>query len=643
MLSDGHLNPKPLLLQGLFLCLISFTYCWISLPGLTGGFTLDDWPNLEKLAEVKDINGILQFTLSGISSQLGRPVSLLTFALQADHWPQNPYPFKVVGLIIHIINAWLVYLCCLLIAKIRAWPDRSGLLFAGIVFSLWLFHPLNISTVFYVVQRMTLLAALFSLIGVAAFLCGFRLSIDGQTKKGFIIATLGISITYVLGILSKENAILTGLGIAVLYWLLLRPHHKYPLWDKWIIIFGVMPSVIILTYLCFHLDQHTRGDFTPYQRLLTESVILLDYVDKILLPTPHKLNIFNDGFPVYKALFASIVTLKAVSLWLVMVVLALSFSKKVPFFAFAVFWFLSGHLLESSIFGLELYFEHRNYLLSLGPIIGIVGTVIELGNKADSYSKKLQKITNYSSKALISVMSIGYVMVYGAEVASWKNPGTLAISALSERPNSMRAHQEASSFFANVGDFETSTHILEAIEKRWPSTGNYAQYLMLKCYENTVNIPAKDAILARFNNGDFDRGTLPAMSDVFARKNLGGCTFLSFQEFRDYVEALFNNPQFGSQKDDFLILLAYSYNAQKQPTEAAQMLDRLPDEASTIDFLLLKTQFYAVVGNTNKATKIIEFAKAKFGKTLKYRITDSKNVALLEGMIKQSQLNKSNR
>jgi protein O-mannosyl-transferase len=635
-------TTKPLLMQGLFLCLISLAYCWISLPGLYGGFTLDDWPNLEKLDQVRDFNSLLQFILSGIASQLGRPVSLLSFALQAPNWPHNPFPFKIVGLIIHVINAWLVYLCCHLIAKLKNWPERSCFIFAGTVFGLWLFHPLNISTTFYVVQRMVLLAAFFSLIGVAAFLWGFRLSINGQSRKGLIIATLGITITYVLGILSKENAVLTGLGISVIYWLLLRPQLDSSLWGKWIVIIGIMPSLIILTYLCFHLDQHTRADFTPYQRLLTESVILLDYVGKILLPTPYKLNIFNDGFPVYKDLFASIDVIKAISIWATLLFLAFFFRKKAPFFAFAVFWFLSGHLFESSIFGLELYFEHRNYLPSLGIIIGIVGAVVELGKKAQGYSQKLQKFVNYSCISLVSALSIGYVMVYGAEVVNWKTPGALAISALTERPNSMRAHQDASAFFANIGDFKSSLHILDAIEQRWPSTGAYAQYLMLKCNENNINIPAKETILKRFKKGTFDRGTLPAISDVFTRKKLGGCTYLSWQEYLDYVEALYNNPQFGSQIDDFLILKSYSYSVQKQNLEAARTLDRLSDEASTIDYLLLKTQFYAVAGDINKAIRLIEFIKAKYSNTLKYKITNYKNVGLLEAMIKKSQLNKAN-
>ena len=468
-----------------------------------------------------------------------------------------------------------------------------------------------------------------------------RNQLQGQSKKGLIIATLGITVTYVLGILSKENAVLTGLGIAVLYWLLLRPQHGSSLWDKWAVIFGVMPSVIILAYLCFHLNQHTRSDFTPYQRLLTESVILLDYVDKILLPTPYKLNIFNDGFPVYKELFADFITIKVVSLWLALISLTYIFRKKAPFFAFAVFWFLSGHLLESSIFGLELYFEHRNYLPSLGIIIGVVGTVVEIGNKAQGYSQKLQKAVNYASVGLISVMSLVYVMVYGAEVASWKNPGSLAISALTERPNSMRAHQEAASFFANLGQFEASAKILNKIEERWPSTGAYAQYLMLKCFDGNTAIPQDTDLLQRFQQGTFDRGTLPAMTDVYTQKKQGNCQYLSWEKYLEYTEALFNNPAFGSQIDDFLILQAYAYTALKQPEKAALALDRFPNDAADVDYLLYKVQFFAVANNIEKSQTIIELIQSRFGKSIKYQITQKKMVESMADMLHQQTAKKA--
>ena len=612
------MKPRPLLMQGFFLVLISIAYCWISLPGLAGGFILDDWPNLTGLDKAYESHALFQFIFSSVASELGRPVSLLSFALQAEHWPGNPYPFKLAGLCIHIANAYLLYFCCYLLGQIKNWPQRSIFLFAGTVFSLWLFHPLNISTVFYVVQRMVLLAGFFSLLGVICFLWSIKHYQQHPCKLYLVIASLGMVITYLLGILSKENAILTGLMLSVLYVFLLRELCGNKLWDAWVIIFGVLPSIIVLGYLCLHIAQHTRPDFGPFERLLTESVILQDYLDKILLPTPRKLNIFNDGFPVYKNLFDSAVTIKSVSFWLVLSALALVLRKRAVFLAFGLFWFLSGHLLESSIFGLELYFEHRNYLPSLGILIGIVGTVIEFNLKATDFSITAKKWLSYASTGLLFCMATAYVLVYGAEISTWRSPGALAISALTERPESLRAHQEAAAYFANVGDYANSTLLVQSIERKWPGyPGTYSQLIMLHCLDNNVVLPNDTALKQRLVNGKFDRGTIDAWHQILDFKKNDHCPDLTWAHYQELVELLIKNKNYGGQKDDFVVLLALSFNANRQFTEAASALDKFPEDRATLDFLILKAQFYAMAGKKQESLQILERAKNKFSNNLK--------------------------
>jgi len=612
------MKARPLLLQGFFLAIIPLAYYWISQPGLAGGFVLDDWPNLDGLDQAYANQQLSKFIFSGIASELGRPFSLLSFALQAEHYPGNPYPFKLVSLCIHIANAYLVYVCCYLICQIKNWPQRSTFLFAGTVFTLWLFHPLNISTVFYIVQRMVLLAGFFSLLGIISFLWCIKRYQQQPCKFYLAIASLGMVITYIVGILSKENAILTGLMLSVLYVFLLRELCGNKIWDAWVIIFGLLPSLLVLGYLCLHIAQHTRPDFGPFERLLTESVILLDYLDKILLPTPRKLNIFNDGFPVYKNLFDSAVTIKSVSFWLALSALALILRKHAAFLTFGIFWFLSGHLLESSIFGLELYFEHRNYLPSLGILIGIVGTVIDINLKAVSFSTTAKKWLNSASTGLLFSMATGYVLVYGAEISTWRSPGALALSALTERPESLRAHQEASAYFANIGDYASSTVLVQSIEKKWPGyPGTYSQLIMLHCLDNNVVLPNDTALKQRLATGRFDRGTIDAWHQIFDFKKNGHCPDLTWAQYQEFIDLLINNKNYGGQKDDFVVLQALSFNANSQFIEAASALDKYPEDRATLDFLILKAQFYAMAGDKQGSLQILERAQNTFSNNLK--------------------------
>ncbi|MGY6277343.1 tetratricopeptide repeat protein [Methylomonas sp. MgM2] len=614
MLIKEHKTNEPLLTQGFFLIAITLAYCWISRPGLAGGFILDDWPNLAGLDQVKIHGQLSLFSLSGAASELGRPISLLSFALQAQDWPDNPYPFKLAGLIIQVVNAWLVYACCYLIGRIRNWPQRHVFIFAGSVLIFWLFLPLNISTVFYVVQRMTLLAGLFSLIGIAAFLWGVK----QRSNTGLAYATLGLLITYVCGILSKENAILSGLYLSVVYALLIPEQYKSKLWNWWIIIFGILPSLTVIAYLCIGLGQHTRPEFGPYERLLTETVILQDYLNHILLPTPGKLNIFNDGYPVYKNLFESFIGIQAVCFWSALFALAFFLRRRAVFFAFGVFWFLAGHLLESTVFGLELYFEHRNYLPSLGIIMGIIGTTVELNARTNTLSDTRQTLLKYGSTALLAMAAGGHILVYGAEISTWSSPGALAISALTERPHSLRAHQEAAAYFANIEDYATSTLLLQSIEQKWPGyPGTYSQLVMLSCLDSNVILPQAKAIKQRLQAGRFDRGTLDAWHQIYEFKKNGNCPNLSWDQYQEYIELLINNKDYGSQKDDFIVLLALSLNASGRYSEAAKALDQFPENIASLDFLILKARFYAMAGDKEESLQIIERARIKYANDLR--------------------------
>ena len=57
------------------------------LPALHGAFLLDDLPNLGGLARLAaGTDNLISFVTSGLAGPGGRPLSLLTFAVQAGDW-----------------------------------------------------------------------------------------------------------------------------------------------------------------------------------------------------------------------------------------------------------------------------------------------------------------------------------------------------------------------------------------------------------------------------------------------------------------------------------------------------------------------------------------------------------------------------
>jgi len=598
-------------MQGFFLCCITGLYLVLSQPGLSGGFILDDWSNLTGLEQAKTPQGFWHYVFGGVSSSLGRPLSLFSYALQAQDWPGNPYPFKLAGMAIHIVNACLAFAVCLLIGKLQDWPVRVGTQFSVAVTAFWLFLPLNISSVFYVVQRMTLLSALFSWLGVLGFLWG----IQSNKRLGGVVATFAMAVAYGLGILAKENAVLTGLEVAVLYVFLLRGRYGSKRWDAWIAMVCVLPPALVLGYLSVNIANYTRAEFTPWQRMLSESLVLQDYLFKILWPTPGRLNIFNDGFPAYKSLGDSWLVLEANAFWVVLSAAALWWRKKYRFLAFGLFWFLAGHVLESSIFGLELYFEHRNYLPSAGLIIGLVGELFAWhARRANTASNASDRLT----LAGLASIALFHLAVYGAEINSWRSPAIQAMSALVERPDSIRAHQEAAAFFANSGDYANSALILNAIEKKWPGfPGTYSQLLMLGCVDDHVMLPDKTGLIARFKSGVFDRGTLDAWNQILDFKKQGACRNLSWQDFQVYTDAITQNQNFAFQMEDWLAMKSLALDAEGKLIEAAHCLDAIDETAASLDFLLLKAKFYAVSGLAQQSLAILEGMRSRSSANLR--------------------------
>src|SRR5690606_33752094 len=134
-------------------------------PGLSSNFLLDDVNNLGSLALIPE-QGLLNYILAGLAGPTGRPLSLFSFALQAGSWPDNPFAFKTVNLVIHLACGGLIFLICSKLAGYLQLGLPESLLFSLLVTAIWLLHPMQLTTVLYVVQRMTQLATLFILSGI---------------------------------------------------------------------------------------------------------------------------------------------------------------------------------------------------------------------------------------------------------------------------------------------------------------------------------------------------------------------------------------------------------------------------------------------------------------------------------------------
>ena len=362
-----------LALLGFFVVLVLAWFCYR--PAFSGAFQLDDIPNLGGLAQIEDARTASDYILSGVSGPLGRPLSLLTFALQADQFERGPEAFLRVNVLIHLLNAILVAWCLFQLALLMAVGRDRAILIAISAASLWVLMPLLATSSLLIVQRMTTLSALFSLLGLGGYLT-IRRNIEQTPRNSLVAMTAVLAISTLLAALAKEPGLLLPTFVLVIEaTVLMRPESIGQRgWRIWTFVVLVLPSIAAFAYLASYLTyvdfMQLRKGFDGWERLITEAQILWMYIRKAVIGLPFQLGIYQTEYPVSRSLF-ELKAFVAVSTWLALLFSALVWRRRWPLFALAVLWYIAGHAVESTVLPLELYFEHRNYLPIVGPVFAL--------------------------------------------------------------------------------------------------------------------------------------------------------------------------------------------------------------------------------------------------------------------------------
>lgn len=468
---------------------------WAYAPGLHGSFLFDDFANLPALGAygpITDSASFWRYLTSGGADITGRPVALLTFLLDAQSWPADPYPFKRTNLILHLLNgvllAWLLTLLGRQTGETPA-PGAAGatneraLRHAAILAAaLWLLHPLFVSTTLYVVQREAMLPATFVLLGLIGFAYARALIVRGQ-RGGFFYATAIIGTTTLLATMSKGNGALLPLLAWLLDAVLLSPRQpmddprRRTLWRYWRWLMLMLPTMLVLGWLAttaytgFTQGLEANRPWTLYERLLTQNRVLVDYLLQLWLPRPYTLGLFNDAVAASRGWLQPITTLACALLLAGLLVLASYKRRSHPVAAFAVLFFFAAHLMESSVVPLELYFEHRNYLPALPmfwPLaLWLCGT--------DARLRGLRR-------ALALTLPLGFALLTRLGAGLWGNTQEQGLLWALRNPDSPRAQVNAAHVEAARGHPDAAAARLVAARRKNPDDVAVALNLIgVKC------------------------------------------------------------------------------------------------------------------------------------------------------------------
>lgn len=409
-------------------------------PALTGGFVFDDHHNVLLLAARLDaartFHDVVAAVLQNTSGPTGRPVSVLTLALDAWVHGASPFGYKVTNVLLHLLNGALVYALVLRILRFTA-DDRRARLAALLAAAAFLLHPIAFTNVAYVVQRMNLVSSLFILLGLHAYLSvRHDLAVRGRIGLRGPLLMAGLTAMATLG---KENGALLPLYCAVLEFALLvriaplQAAQCERLRKAWLITAGAVALGLIVLFVArpgWLVAGYVFREFDAVQRVLTEARALWWYLGLVVLPLHRQFGLFHDDWSVSTGLLSPPSTALAVGGWLAVLMLAWWYRRRAPMLTFAVAWYLAGHCLESSVIGLELVFEHRNYLPLVGPWIAIVWYV--------THPATWRAGGRIAAAGAVVVFAL--VTVIRAE--QWSDPVTLAMSMAQHHPGSFRSQYE---------------------------------------------------------------------------------------------------------------------------------------------------------------------------------------------------------
>ncbi len=498
---------KPILLLTLTLVMVAFIYQ----PALNGGFIFDDFNNLYLLANMQgefSLEHLQTYLASQKSGPVGRPISAMSFLLDGMNWPvASERPFKVTNLIIHLVNTALLFVLMIKLFGLFDGVRRDRYWLAFIACTLWAAHPFFVSTTMYVVQRMAMLPATFTLLGMLAYLRG-RMILQTKPIEAVLMMILGVWGCTLLAILSKENGVLLLVHIWLFEFLLLRKQLNTTLPKKINLVLIVIPVFLLISAMIYKFSDHTNyydaRSFDMYERLLTQSKMIFKYLYYLWVPDYLTEGVFNDGIVVSKGIFQPISTLFSVVGVVLLLIVAWVVRNKLPLLSFAVLFYFIGHAMESTYIPLELYFEHRNYLPAMFMFLPVSLFVYKLRNQP-----KL-----YITIPCILILFVGFLTYLRANV--WGNNLMLHYETSQKYPESARAANMTASLFAWEGQYDKALEMLEYGISNDPKIQLRLNKVAVLCELNKVKQSDLDNILFDIKKTDLIKDDLTAYRDFLS-------------------------------------------------------------------------------------------------------------------------------
>lgn len=351
------------------------------------------------------------------------PLTYLSLSLDHAIWGLNPLGYHLTNILLHSLNASLLYFCFIAITQRRALS-----LFAA---ALWTVHPVNVEAVVLVAQRKTLLAGCFFLLALLRYQ-----KFSSSNRRGDYVQSLFF---FVLSLLAKST------GVILPFLLLL---YEYRFHRPRLSLYNKIPFLLLglagaaLTVASKWSDWGAKGLYGG--DLFTTSMIMaqvyIEYLVSLALPYSLLPYYAYGGAPT--ALQGALLTLGLGFL----LGFTVYFRKEFPDFFFFIAWFFIALIPVSNLVpGATIRADRFLYIPSILFALWLAQVVVTALEGIRRLHPNLRQIM----PALI-ILSYGYISA--DYVRDWLNPLILWERSLRRYPNNPVVLHEIGAVWHKLGD-----------------------------------------------------------------------------------------------------------------------------------------------------------------------------------------------
>jgi hypothetical protein len=332
--------------------------------------------------------------------------------------------------------------------------------------------------------------------------------------------------------------------------------------------------------------------------------VLWDYVGQLVYPDVARMGLYHDDVVVSKSLNSPATTKYALLSWLTVLLgsIVLLRWRYGRYLVLGISWFLVGQSIESTVFSLELYFEHRNYFPGIGLFL-LIGTLFALLVKHWPQIKSPLLV-------YLACYALWLSLLTGSQVQIWSSHPLLILNHLNGHPGSFRANADMAVQMAKLGQFEAAqkySAMAYAVNAAGERSGDHdIRDLALACIANQPVEPEQISRLGTINR-ERPFGSVDTLQTLVRMLQDNVCPDFDRVGFADRMAEIFlGGDSLASASANIYLGLAVLENALQRWQTADHYISLfLTSSPENTQGLLMKLHFTRALGKVAEADEVM--------------------------------------